>query len=281
MLNKTLQESSFSLENTPSSLSKSMFYYVQSCGHFHCTAQYFTERKEYNSFLLLYTLKGIGQIKYRGKALTVSRGDIFLIDCNEYQYYNSDPKELWEFTYIHFNGSESKYYFDRIIENGTLAAKLPPDSIIPSNIDRIIDMCMNRNSDLDIRTSCFIVEILTELLLCSISHPYRDNMPSYLLEALKIVELTYNKKLSLDDIAKQVNVNKFHLTRQFKKYLGQSLYEYILNFRFTKSKELLKTTQLSIAEISEKVGFESVSHFVKIFKQNESTTPLRFRKYWT
>ena len=72
----------------------------------------------------------------------------------------------------------------------------------------------------------------------------------------------------------------FYLTKLFKKYTSEGLYEYLINFRINKAKELLRTSQIPIYEISEKVGFESVSNFIKTFKQNEEITPLKFRKLW-
>jgi len=66
----------------------------------------------------------------------------------------------------------------------------------------------------------------------------------------------------------------------FKKYTGYGLYEYLINYRLSQAKSLLNTTYLPVGEIAQKVGFESTSQFIKIFKKNENTTPLQFRKYW-
>ena len=280
MANYNLSPKTFSIENTPSAMAKSMFFYIQSCGHFSCEASYFTDRQDYGTFLIISTLKGKGYLKYRGKQYSLESGSIFIIDCLEYQYYATDKNSLWEFDYIHFNGCESKKYLDRISENDGIVMKLKSDSFIPSNLDKLISMSIKKSENFDIKASCIIVEILTELLLNSINPSINNNIPDYIENAITLIESNYTSKLTLDIISKEVNVNKFYLTRQFKKYTTQSLYEYIINYRINKSKELLKNTQKSVCEISEKIGFESVSQFVKLFKQNENTTPLKFRKYW-
>jgi len=278
---KGLEKIKDSTEYTPSVLSKSMFYYVQGCGHFYCNNTYHTQRKNYNSFLLIQTINGKGFLKYRDKSYTLEINQVFLIDCIEEQYYETSGDEIWEFEFIHFNGGESRKYFQRIIENGQLVLNLKGNSIISFNIKKINKMIKKRDTKIDIIASCLIVEILTELLMLSHNFDMRqDSICEYVKCAIGIIEKEYCSKITLDYISKAINVNKFYLTKLFKQYTSEGLYEYLIKFRINKAKELLKTTQMPIYEISEKVGFESASNFIKVFKQNEETTPLKFRKFW-
>jgi len=83
----------------------------------------------------------------------------------------------------------------------------------------------------------------------------------------------------LDELSNNVGVSKYHLSRLFKKFTGYSPYEYLMNYRINESKKLLKTTNLPIYQIADRVGFNSSSHYIKIFKKNEEVTPLQFRNY--
>jgi AraC-like DNA-binding protein len=272
---------SYSIESTAGALSKSMFYYVQSCGYFDCKKGYETNRKDYNSMLLLYTLSGKGYLEYRGKNYCVEKGQVFLIDCMDQQLYFIGEEGTWEFKYVHFNGSESKKYVERIIENSGPVLNVEKESILAANIDKIFNQCAKNDKRTDIVVSCLIVEVLTELLLTSYNYNNENSIiPWYIEKAAGKIEREYRQKLSLDVISKELNINKFYLTKQFRKYTGQSLYEYLINYRLNLSKKLLKTSMIPICEIAEQVGFESVSHFIKIFRNNENTTPLKFRKYW-
>lgn len=279
MFNLSLKECSYSIAHTPSLLSKSMFYYFQSGGYFHCNPSYFTEREGFDSFLLLYTLGGKGFLNYRNRDYILEKGQVFIINCMDFQYYRTDNDNPWEFKYIHFNGSESKQYVDRIIDNGHAVSYLKHDSVIPSYIDNIIDMAMKREDTIDIKASCLIVEMLTELLLISTNSLFTSPFPEYLRKIISIIERNHSDSLTLDILSKEVSMDKFYLTKQFKKFTGQSLYEYIINFRINKAKELLKDASLPVNEIAELVGFESTSHFIKTFKNIESITQLRFRRF--
>lgn len=190
-------------------------------------------------------------------------------------------EEIWEFEYIHFNGSESRKYFERIIDNGGPVLNFCADSIVYSNIQKINKMITKRDTRVDIIFSCLIVKILTELLMLSYNFNRKEELiEEYVKKAIIIINKEYCNKITLDYISKAININKFYLTKLFEKYTSEGLYEYLTNFRINKSKELLRITQMPIYEISEKVGFQSVSNFIKTFNQNEDITPLKFRKLW-
>lgn len=270
-----------STEYTPGALSKGMFYYVQSRGHFYCNREYFTNRKDYNSILLLHTISGSGILKYRENLYTLCEDQVFIIDCIEKQYYATNGDDIWEFDFIHFNGSESRKYFKRIMENGGPVLSLKVDSIISFNLKRISKLTNKGDAKIDIIASCLIVEILTELLMLSYNFNVKeDSTTEYVKRAINIIENEYSNKITLEYISKDININKFYLSKLFKKYTSESLYEYIVNYRINKAKELLRTTQIPVCEIADRVGFESVSNFIKTFKKNEEITPLKFRKLW-
>ena len=88
------------------------------------------------------------------------------------------------------------------------------------------------------------------------------------------------KKIGIDDITKQILMSKYHFLRLFKAYSGVSPYEYLINYRITNAKRLLKETEMSISEICNCVGFSDTNNFIRSFKRITGTTPGSFRRYW-
>lgn len=269
-------------ENTPSILVKSMFYYIQSMGHFYCGPEYCVDRKDYNSILLLYTINGEGELKYFGQSYTLIPGTVFLIDCMNSHCYKTKSKEKpWEFIWIHFNGGESRSYIKYIHSNEGPVYSIQKDSIIPSSIYKIHKLYKSGNVSADIQSSCIIIEILTELMLrASPLNLQHDNCPDAIKKAIKYIEKHFSKPITVEDLAEKIGMSKYHFTRLFKKSTGYSPYEYLIVTRLNYSKELLKTTEYPVYEIAMKTGFDSASHYIKTFKQKEGNTPLVFRKYW-
>ncbi|HHY37299.1 MAG TPA: AraC family transcriptional regulator [Firmicutes bacterium] len=264
--------------HTPTPLARSLFYYVQSAGHLWATPDYRTERRGLNSMLLVYTCRGKGYLEYRRKTYVLEPGQGFLINCMDHQVYHTDPEDLWEIIWLHFNGSESAGYVEQIYQTQGPVFPVPKTSVILEHIRRIHEMLNKKDLRLDVLGSCLIVQILTELLLLTSHREDRPTLPAPVELAINQIEAEYNQSFRLDELAKSIGMSKYHLSRLFKKHTGFSPYEYLLNQRLTRGKALLLHTSLSIEEIALRVGFNSSSHFIRMFRKYENLTPLQFRK---
>ena len=90
------------------------------------------------------------------------------------------------------------------------------------------------------------------------------------------IENNYSTDISRDDIAHHVYMNPSYFSRFFKKQMGVGFYEYLLDFRFSKALELMKTN-MSIEKIAEKTGFRNSKNFRRTFKLKTSYTPQEYR----
>ncbi|MBE5958574.1 MAG: response regulator [Lachnospiraceae bacterium] len=95
--------------------------------------------------------------------------------------------------------------------------------------------------------------------------------------ALKYIYANYASKMSLMDVAEQCYISNWHLSKLLNQYTGKGFFEIINVIRIDKAKELLKTSNAKVQEISEQVGFQDVTHFSRIFKNHVGTSPKDFR----
>ena len=86
------------------------------------------------------------------------------------------------------------------------------------------------------------------------------------------------EKLSVDDVCAILHYNKSYVFRQFKKTTGSSLMAYFTQMKVRKAKELLRETDLSVSDISDKLSFEDPNYFSKTFKRVTGYTPSLYRK---
>ena len=96
--------------------------------------------------------------------------------------------------------------------------------------------------------------------------------------AKKWIEDNYTKKFSLEQIASSLYVNKSYLLRVFKTITGYTLLGYHNYVRCEIAKNLFTQQELTISQISTRVGFTTSSHFTKVFKKIYGCTPSAFRK---
>ncbi len=99
-------------------------------------------------------------------------------------------------------------------------------------------------------------------------------------KVLNFIEESYSLPIDIDKMCKVGSFSKSSLHRAFLKHLGVSPYSYLLEYRINKSINLLQKSNMSIAQISTEVGYENISQFIKLFKQNIGKTPLAYRKLW-
>ena len=92
------------------------------------------------------------------------------------------------------------------------------------------------------------------------------------------LEENFRKKITLDDIADTLHVNRSYLSRYYKNKTGVNLFDEILMKRVEKAKEYLQNTEMKTYEISEAVGVEDAGYFSKMFKKITGVSPKEFRK---
>lgn len=105
-------------------------------------------------------------------------------------------------------------------------------------------------------------------------HRKVDEVASYIIDH-------YDKALSLEIIAAHFYVNKCYLSRIFKEASGFTVNEYINMIRIRRARELLSNTSMSITEVSESVGYETITYFERVFHQYTQTSPSGYRKQYT
>lgn len=89
----------------------------------------------------------------------------------------------------------------------------------------------------------------------------------------------YNEKISLDQIAENMYLSPFYISKIFKSETGDTPIHHLINIRLEKAKELLAGgCQGSIQEIAALVGYDDAYHFSKLFKKHYGITPTQARK---
>lgn len=95
---------------------------------------------------------------------------------------------------------------------------------------------------------------------------------------IPFIKKNLNKTFSVTDIASYIALNPQYTMRLFKKTTGLSILEYVTKERIEQAKRLLETTQYNNDIIAEKIGYVSVSYFIRQFKKVCGVTPREYKK---
>ena len=86
------------------------------------------------------------------------------------------------------------------------------------------------------------------------------------------------EKLEIADVCEALHYNKSHIFKQFKKATNCSVMAYFTRLKIDRAKRMLRETSLSVAQIADKLAFDTPNYFTKTFKKLTGYTPSRYRK---
>lgn len=102
--------------------------------------------------------------------------------------------------------------------------------------------------------------------------------PALVTKAREFIEQHQGEEIALSDVAKAVHASTFHFCKTFKKATGFTFTQYVSLVRVAKAKHELANPQKRISEIAYEVGFQSLTHFNRIFRKITGQNPSEYRE---
>lgn len=104
-----------------------------------------------------------------------------------------------------------------------------------------------------------------------------SSMADQIASVLNFIAQTYTTDITIEQLAQEFNLSVSYFRKIFQDNLGVSPQQYIIHLRLSMAEQLLRTTQKQILEISEEVGFRSLSSFNRLFKKAYGCSPRSIR----
>lgn len=191
-----------------------------------------------------------------------------LIQFRENDFFNTDITKIIKYSVKFNNLNDSKI---RVIRNAELY----------DSIDRILREYAERRPAYEIFIRSEIYKILALLyrmnVLVDTEQFFQTKEVQKILPALEYVNRNYNEEISLESVSVMLGFDPSYFCRIFKTATGATFTEYLNFVRICKAEKMLARTNNSILEISETVGFSSVSYFNRVFKKYRNCSPRGYR----
>src|ERR1044071_3897334 len=108
---------------------------------------------------------------------------------------------------------------------------------------------------------------------------HENSEPPVITRAKEFIHEHQTEELSLGQVARAVNTSTFYFCKMFKKITGINFTDYLSRVRIEKSKNLLLNPNLRVSEIAFEVGFQSLTHFNRVFKRILGQSPTEYRSH--
>lgn len=267
---------------TPSSFARTSLLHLQEVGTLQAIYPHTSTRSDLVSFLCFIVLSGTGELKCEGKKYELTSGDCVFIDCRK-AYSHSTSDNLWSLQWCHFYAPYLPAVYEKYKERGGQPVFHPADSKPFTEIlANLFDLAASPDYIRDMRINEKLGALLT-LLMEQSWHP--ENMvvsrKRLELEVIKnYLDEHYAEKIVLNDLASKFFINKFYLSKIFKKAHGSTINNYLIEKRITRAKQLLRFTDMTVDEIGAAVGMADANYFSRMFRKVEGISPREYRKRW-
>lgn len=239
----------------------------------------------HNHMEIAYIISNKAIFNIDGVSHEVKEGDLVLI--NPEQIHSGrviSPNNLSEEFFIGFTDFKMGDMPDNTLFKGlSPIIKTNPNS--RKKILALINAILEENTQEQTGKYFMLKSYLVQFVLLAIREKQQESTRCANNNKLKLSsEITeylhehFAEKISLDQIAKNMYLSPFYISKVFKEETGEAPINYLIKIRLENAKELLLNQNLSIKEIADAVGYEDAYHFSKIFKKHYGMSPVEYKK---
>ncbi|MFR0881416.1 MAG: helix-turn-helix domain-containing protein [Oscillospiraceae bacterium] len=256
---------------------------VTSCGNYRMkTRDVFETRRDKGrkDYQLLYIASGKSHFFIDGKEHIVTAGHMVIFHPDEpqhYKYYKEDRTSVY---WVHFTGSQVEKILEhyniirgeKIIYSGTS----PDFQWLFGQIIQELQLCRKQYDEMLTLLLRNIFILIRRSL--EINKNFTDTMEKEVSYAIYYFRDNFNKEINVDEYAQSLNISVSWFIRCFRQITGMTPLQYVINLRISNAQMLLETSDYTISQIAESVGYENALYFSRLFHKQTGISPKEYRK---
>ncbi|KGA95962.1 transcriptional regulator [Alkalihalobacillus alcalophilus ATCC 27647 = CGMCC 1.3604] len=227
----------------------------------------------------IQTVEGEGKISFNNEEMNLTKGKgVLLFPHTPHKYY---PKSNnWSTICMTFGGSAADSILNALQINRTAAYMETDEGSFQEIIFQMIEAVEEEETflQLDYSKDLYHFLIMIKKFGQMNNHPSLSQSYEKIKPVVSWLEQKLGEDIRLPDMARYAKMSSQYLNLLFRESFGMSPYSYLIQLRIRESKRLLISEEgYSLKEITKKVGFKDVSHFVATFRRKEGITPKKYR----
>lgn len=267
---------------TPSFFAKASLLHLQEIGTSQAQKLHTSKRESLTSFLFFVVDSGSGTLQYDGMVYPLCSGDCVFINCS-HPYSHQTSAHLWSIRWIHFHGPSMNSIYEKYVERGGLPTFHPH---FPEKVSELWQSLYQLAASEDYVRDMHINEALSSLLTLLMEESWHPELipegdkSSNLSHIKSYLDEHFTEKITLDQLSVLFYMDKFYLTKLFRRQFGLTITNYLLQKRITHAKHLLRFTTQTVESVGAACGMSDVHYFSRVFKKIEGISPSEYRKHW-
>ncbi|WP_246066803.1 helix-turn-helix transcriptional regulator [Paenibacillus koleovorans] len=258
------------------------------------TDVHLSQYHSHETYEMYYLLDGVRSYFIRDRTYVLEKGDMVMIDRHDIHKNIDKENEVREGILVAFNRQFLEHdllqpILDEILETFTRTKLFRFTAAEQSFIESLLLKMVREHGKKDFGYLVYLKATMMELLVwlkrknesvSRITVRHANSIHEKISDIVKHINQTYMEELTLAGISQTFYISPYHLSRMFKEVTGFTFIEYIHSVRTLESQKLLRDTNLNVTEIAQQVGFDSSTHFGRVFKEQVGCSPLKYRKQY-
>jgi len=259
-------------------------FYLEMAGISYCDGTYRMERKDSAETVIEYVIEGRGYLNVDGQNYAAMAGDVYILRKKTTHTYWSDAKSPWVKIFFNIRGSLA----EKILDEYQLGTK---DKVVLSGegleqdfrdmLERLSDNTVGQTERFDDAAVDFLKIIIKLSNLDKMHGNRKDDLMSVETEMNTLIKyITMNPKriVSNQELADVIFHSKDYVIKRFFANFGVTPYEYQIQQKIFRAKNLLGNTKMSVKEIADSLGYDDQHYFSYMFKKRCGMSPTQYRK---
>ena len=226
-------------------------------------------------YTLIIVIDGNGVITYNDKTSIAQKGKLFILPpCSNFSS-KIDKSEVYKFFYINFEGEDVKAYFE-LNDKIKVGEKL--SSVVFDKLTFAFTRFLMENKQENVSEEKFnrlFFELLENIITQTDS---KGDEESYISKIVSLIKDNYeNPVFTVNTISEKMHLSHSWLCALFKKKMGVTMQQYLIDTRLTKAKELVLNSEVNISTIAFLCGFNDTLYFSTVFKKTYGSSPINYR----
>ncbi|MCC2686836.1 MAG: AraC family transcriptional regulator, partial [Paenibacillaceae bacterium] len=173
-------------------------------------------------------------------------------------------------------------FYYRLFGKSSPVVSLSRPESVKAHFLRLFELLEHTTIGSDLQAASQLIQLLTDVVIDKLKMGNRDlskqsAQHEKISKVMDFIDHHYERGLSMKEIAANVSVSPYYLSRLFSAMTGYTVKEYIIKQRIKKAKDFLANSDATLSEIAGMCGFSDQSHMGKMFRQYEKTTPKKYR----
>lgn len=251
---------------------------VVSTGRQHCEASYCWGPGVREHYVLHLVSSGCGSYRVGGQQYQLGTGSLFLIPPRTVVTYQADAADPWAYDWAGFQGADAPRMIALCgLGEDRLVASLGEQAQALRTLLRRVHEARGNTPSHDMAMTgqlyLFFSQLSQSLQSALPAHPFnRDVMQT----ALRLIAYNHTQPMGVAELADAIGLSRSQLYRIFIKETGLAPNALITQYRVNRACSLLRSQQLTVAQVAASVGFSDALHFSRVFKRLKGVSPSRF-----